>query len=97
MRCFRSGAIFRGLAGGAPARERIVKTSLAYLKQLSRDAGNDLDLELDNQGAYRAVADIQGGVQTVNLGQSDEALVKPCKGRRIYTGCLEKRDLIIRV
>jgi predicted Ser/Thr protein kinase len=68
------GNDIQGLPGSTPARERIIKTSLAYLEQLSHDAGNDLDLELDIGSAYRAVADIQGGVRTGNLGRSDEAL-----------------------
>jgi tetratricopeptide (TPR) repeat protein/tRNA A-37 threonylcarbamoyl transferase component Bud32 len=85
------GNDIQGLAGGAPARERIVTTSLAYLEELSRDAGNDLDLELDIGSAYRAVADIQGGVQTENLGQSDAALSSLAKAEGLIRDVWKKR------
>ncbi len=85
------GNDIQGLAGGVPARERIVKTSLAYLEELSKDAGNDLDLELDVGSAYRAVADIQGGIQKENLGQSDEALSSLAKAEGFITDVWKKR------
>ncbi len=85
------GNDIQGLAGSTPARERIVKTSLAYLEELSRDAGSDLDLELDVGSAYRAVADIQGGVQTGNLGQSDEALSNLAKAEGFIRDVWKKR------
>jgi tetratricopeptide (TPR) repeat protein/predicted Ser/Thr protein kinase len=85
------GNDIQGLAGGVPARERIVKTSLAYLEELSKDAGNDLDLELDVGSAYRAVADIQGGIQTANLGHSDEALLSLAKAERLVRDVWTKR------
>ena len=85
------GNDIQGLAGGVPARERIVKTSLAYLEELSKDAGNDLDLELDVGSAYRAVADIQGGIQKENLGQSDEALSSLAKAEEFIRDVWKKR------
>jgi tetratricopeptide (TPR) repeat protein len=85
------GNDLQGLAGGVPARERIVKTSLAYLEELSKDAGNDLDLELDVGSAYRAVADIQGGIQTANLGHSDEALSSLARAERLVRDVWTKR------
>ena len=85
------GNDIKGLPGGVPAQERIVKTSLAYLEELSRDAGNDLDLELDVGSAYRAVADIQGGVQTQNLGHSAEALSSLAKAEGFIRDVWKKR------
>jgi serine/threonine protein kinase len=63
------------LNGSTPARERIVKTTLQYLENLSRDAGNDLSLKAEVAAGYRRVAEIQGVYGRPNLGHPDEARV----------------------
>ena len=78
----RVGMDIETLPGATPAREQIVKTSLDYLNRLSRDAGNDLNLEMDIGSAYRIIADIQGGIRKTNLGRSDEALSSLQKSER---------------
>ena len=61
------------LPGATEVRERIAKTSLDYLERLSRDAGHDVNLEMDIGSGYRLISEIQGGVGKLNLGHSGEA------------------------
>src|SRR5262249_34643273 len=61
------------LPGATAARERIVRTSLRYLENLSKDAGNDLALKSEIAAGYRQVADVQGVFRSVNLGRSEDA------------------------
>jgi tetratricopeptide (TPR) repeat protein/predicted Ser/Thr protein kinase len=67
------GTDIETLPGATRERERIAKTSLDYLERLSRDAGTDVDLEMDLGAGYRSIAEIQGGIGQLNLGRSDQA------------------------
>jgi serine/threonine protein kinase/tetratricopeptide (TPR) repeat protein len=62
------------LPGAMDARREIVKTTLAYLESLSKDAGQDDDLRLSMATAYWRLGDIQGYADKPNLGDLKGAL-----------------------
>jgi serine/threonine-protein kinase len=63
----------RELPGSSKTRQLIVDTSLEYLRQLSEDAGRDMDLALDIGTAHMRVARVLGVPISPNLGQTDQA------------------------
>lgn len=62
------------LPGAMDARREIVKTTIAYLENLSKDAGHDDDLRLSMATAYWRLGDIQGYADKPNLGDPKGAL-----------------------
>ena len=62
------------LPGAMDARREIVKTTIAYLENLSKDAGQDDDLRLSIATAYWRLGDIQGYADKPNLGDLKGAL-----------------------
>ena len=73
----------KDLPGATPARKLVVSKALQYLDRLSRDAGNDLDLQRELATAYQKVGDVQGGSEDANLGDSGGALDSYRKALRI--------------
>jgi tetratricopeptide (TPR) repeat protein len=62
------------LSGATEARRAIVKTTLEFLENLSKDGGNDDHLRLSLAAAYQRLGDVQGYSDKPNLGDSDGAL-----------------------
>lgn len=72
------------LPGSTKVREQLVKDTLRYLDNLSKDAGNDVSLLRELAAAYEKVSAVQGGtgglptegrfVSTSNLGDTKGAL-----------------------
>jgi serine/threonine protein kinase len=79
------------LPGATDARREIVKTTLAFLENLSKEAGRDDDLALSLAAAYQRLADLQGYAHKPNLGDMKGAiasyrksadLLEPLRSRR---------------
>jgi tetratricopeptide (TPR) repeat protein len=62
------------LPGAMDARREIVKTTVAFLENLSNDASRDDDLRLSLATAYWRLGDVQGYVETPNLGDMKGAI-----------------------
>jgi tetratricopeptide (TPR) repeat protein len=62
------------LPGATSARREIVKTTLAFLENLSKDVGRDDDLRLSLATAYWRLGDVQGYAHKPNLGDMKGAL-----------------------
>jgi serine/threonine-protein kinase len=62
------------LSGATPARQEIVKTTVAFLENISKDASRDDRLRLALSTAYYRLGDIQGYQFTPNLGDTAGAL-----------------------
>lgn len=62
------------LPGATAARREIVRTTLQYLENLSKDAAQDDRLRLALSAAYFRLGDIQGYQFTPNLGDTSGAL-----------------------
>ena len=67
------GSIER-LSGATEARRQLVKTTLDYLENLSKDAGNDQRLGKALGAAYYRLGDLQGYSYTPNLGDTAGAI-----------------------
>ena len=67
------GSIER-LPGATQARQQLVKTTVDYLENLSKDAGNDERLSKALGAAYFRLGDLQGYPFTPNLGDSAGAI-----------------------
>jgi len=59
--------------GTLPARRRLVRIALAYLDQLSQDAGGDPALQREVAAGYLRMGEMQGGTQRPNVGDTDGA------------------------
>src|SRR5262245_22693666 len=64
----------RELPGSVPVRQLIARTGLEYLGNLSRSAANDWSLKRELATAYIRIGELQGGVETSNLGDAVGAL-----------------------
>jgi tetratricopeptide (TPR) repeat protein len=62
------------LPGSTQAREMLVKTSLEYLDALYKESGTDRTLQEELGLAYKKVGDIQGSVDTANVGDTAGAM-----------------------
>ena len=67
------GSIER-LPGATDARRQLVSTTLQYLENLSKDAGNDEHLRRSLGAAYYRLGDLQGYPFAPNLGDTQGAL-----------------------
>jgi tetratricopeptide (TPR) repeat protein len=63
----------KNLPGSTAAREMVVATALEYLDSLSKDAGNDPDLQWELAKAYERVGEVQGDPGGPSLGQTKAA------------------------
>lgn len=61
------------LPGSLAARQRLVKTSLAYLDSLAGETGSDRALQREVASAYRKIAEIEGDSQAANVGEPGAA------------------------
>ncbi|HEX2834694.1 MAG TPA: serine/threonine-protein kinase [Thermoanaerobaculia bacterium] len=64
----------RDLPGSTRARELVVRTALKYLDNLSQEARNDAQLQMELAAAYEKVGDVLGNPRNPNLGRTDDAL-----------------------
>ena len=80
--------------GNIPARELLVKRTLAYLDSLSREAGSRRDLRRELATAYEKVGDVQGEPNQPNLGDYKGALASYLKARdlRQALAAVDQRD-----
>ena len=62
------------LPGSTAARELLVRRALEYLQNLSREAGNNSDLQREVALGYERIAMVQGFLGESNLGQVGTAL-----------------------
>jgi len=74
----------KDLPGALPVRKIIVGKALEYLDNLSRDQGNDRELQGELATAYEQIASVQSGLQTPsNLGDDVGALASLGKAAAI--------------
>jgi tetratricopeptide (TPR) repeat protein len=78
------------LPGATEARRQIVATTLKFLENLSRDAGQDDRLRYVLSVAYSKVADVQGDPLVANLGDRPGALANYEKARQWIAPLLAK-------
>jgi non-specific serine/threonine protein kinase/serine/threonine-protein kinase len=71
------------LEGSLKAREKIVKNALEYLDSLSREAGDDLELQRELAKAYEKIGEVQGAVNISNLGDINSGLESYQKAQRL--------------
>ena len=64
----------QNLPGATPARQLLVKSALAYLDPLAREAGDDQALQRELATAYEKMGDVQGGFRSASLGDMAGAL-----------------------
>jgi len=72
------------LPGSTKAREMLVKTSLEYLDALYQESGTDRALQEELGLAYKKVGDIQGSVDTANLGDTAGAMRSYAKAVALF-------------
>ena len=72
------------LEGSTALREKMVRTALEYLDNLSKSAGGDLDLQKELATAYQKVGDAQGYPTRPNLGHGDRAVASYRKAATIH-------------
>lgn len=78
------------LTGATPARKLIVQNALNYLEQLSAEAQQQVDLQVELATAYRQIGDIQGGPFTSNLGDPKGASASYARARSLTERALER-------
>jgi eukaryotic-like serine/threonine-protein kinase len=66
----------RDLPGSTEARQMIVQTGLVYLDGLAESATHDPRAETELARAYRRLGDVQGNVESANLGDLPGALAQ---------------------
>lgn len=71
---FEVSPLIENLPGSTPARELLVKRALEYLDNLSKEAGDDLELQKELAAAYEKVGDVQGNPANPNLGDMKGAI-----------------------
>ena len=73
----------KGLAGSTPARKMVVDNALAYLQDLSAEAGGDVALQTEIAAGYSKVGDILGRPYVANLGDPEKAMSNYGKARAL--------------
>src|SRR5262249_12628013 len=64
----------RELPGSMRVRQLITRTAVEYLNNLSRSSANDWSLKRELATAYIRIGELQGGVETPNIGDPAGAL-----------------------
>ena len=72
------------LPGSTAARQLVVKRGMEYLDGMSREHSGDRTLTRELAAAYTRIGDVQGRVDTPNLGDSQGALDSYAKAARLY-------------
>ena len=84
------------LDGSTAIRERMVRTALDYLDNLSQSAGRDLDLQKELAAAYQKVGDAQGYPASPNLGRTADAIESYRRAAAIHEGIAAREPLYSR-
>lgn len=79
------------LPGATVARKEIVRTTLAFLENLSKEVGRDDNLRLSLATAYWRLGDVQGYAHKPNLGDMQGALVSYKKSAEFLEPLRKKR------
>jgi len=79
----------RELPGSLRVRQLIARTGLEYLGNLSRSSGNDWALKRELATAYLRIGELQGGVETSNLGDPAGALASFDQARVLLDAVLK--------
>ena len=66
----------RDLPGSTQARQMIVQTGVHYLDDLVKSAGHDANAGKELASAYRRLGDVQGNIESANLGDLPAALAQ---------------------
>ena len=82
----------RDLPGSTEARRMIVQTGLHYLDDLANSARDDPRTETELARAYRRLGDVQGNVETANLGDLPGALVQYQKALPLLDDAIRRRS-----
>jgi len=79
------------LPGATEARREIVKTTLAFLENLSKEVGRDDGVRLSLATAYWRLGDVQGYAHKPNLGDMNGALLSYKKSAELLEPLRAKR------
>jgi eukaryotic-like serine/threonine-protein kinase len=79
------------LEGSLKARETIVRNALAYLDSLAGEAQGDSDLQGELATAYEKIGDVQGALNTSNLGNTKAGLASYEKARKLREAVLAEQ------
>jgi len=93
------------LPGSTAARELLVRRALEYLQNLSREAGNNADVQREVALGYERIAEVQGFLGESNLGhvgtalesirKSEEMLEKLHAGKRADQSLLHDYERVL--
>jgi serine/threonine protein kinase len=78
------------LPGSTPARELLVRRAMQYLESLSREAGNQPDLQREVALGYARVGEVQGFLGESSLGQLPAATANFEKAESILAALVRK-------
>jgi eukaryotic-like serine/threonine-protein kinase len=78
------------LPGSTPVRERLLRSSLKYLNDLTRDVGSDLETRRSLALAYEHFAELQAGADMSGLGKPSEALHTYARSRAIREALVQE-------
>ena len=86
------------IEGTTAVRERMVRTAIEYLDNLSVGAANDPGLQRELAEAYQQVGNAQGFPAQPSLGKTEQAVASYRKAAAIYArlGVATKEDLLAR-
>ncbi|MBP9664295.1 MAG: protein kinase [Pyrinomonadaceae bacterium] len=71
------------LEGSLKAREKILVNALGYLDSLSKEAGDDLELQGELATAYEKIGDVQGALTNSSLGNIQAGLDSYTKAAKL--------------
>ncbi|MFT4540028.1 MAG: serine/threonine protein kinase [Planctomycetota bacterium] len=86
---FEADAELESGPGKTAARERMAATALEYLERLTDEADDDAQLQIELAHGYLRLGDLQGGLGTDNLGQSEQARESFARARSLVQGLAE--------
>jgi tRNA A-37 threonylcarbamoyl transferase component Bud32 len=79
--------------GNTKVREKMVRTALEYLDNLSKSAGGNMELLEELATAYEKVGQAQGYPTLANLGHTDQAIASYRKAEQIYGRIMTRRPM----
>ncbi len=71
------------LEGSLKAREKILTNALGYLDSLSKEAGDDIELQAELATAYEKIGDVQGALTNSSLGNIQAGLDSYTKAAKL--------------
>lgn len=83
----------KNLPGATEAREKLVSDALGYLDKIAQDSSDNPDLQRELVGAYKRLAEIQGGQgEGGNLGEKGKSRENYLKALEIQEMLAERND-----